>query len=385
MKGDSYIPGALTSAYSVFLTSTPHPLLCMVTPDVTPHGRSLLSLLFHSVIEVAYITAHTRHLRTSKQQTLYQRWVEQSFTKWQLLQLTAYDKLLFIDADKVVLHNIDHLFDLPTPAATFSSPWASTYIAPSRKRGAGLSNPYAALRHGDAVPHAAVEAGLHTNSFVCIGTMVLLRPSVEAYQRYLDMLRPYMAEGEEGGKAGEEGMEGGEGKEGGGGVVRAFGFESCHSMMDEQSLCLLYHAQYRRQWTYIHQRYNFVGWHRNWLTRDDLPYVLHFFSTKPWVLRRTEYLDLEVWWTLATAMVRDGRWTDEQRQMLRGAFEKEQLEGERLDGCSWCKEDGRDDWSTHRMLDDRGRMQCPRMLQRKPEAGVADTSSSAEVVRSSAS
>ena len=365
MKGDSYIPGALTSAYSVSLTSTPHTLVCMVTPDVTPLGRSRLSLVFHSVIEVAYITAQTRHLRTSKQQSLYQRWVEQSFTKWNALTL-PYDKVLFIDADKVVLANIDHLFALPTPAATFSSPWASTYIAPSRKRGAGLLNPYAALQHGDPVPHAAVEAGLHTNSFVCIGTMVLLRPSADAYQRYLDMLRPYM-EGVGVGVGGDE--------------TKAFGFESCHSMMDEQSLCLLYHAQYRQQWTYIHQRYNYVGWHRRWLAADDVPYVLHFFSTKPWVLRRTEWLDLEVWWTLAQAMVSEGRWTAEERERLRAAFEREQLEGERLEGCAWCKEDGREDWKAHRTLDDQGRMQCPRMLHRRPEKAVEEMVDSSTAVR----
>ena len=360
MKGDSYIPGALTSAYSVALSGSPHALVCMVTPDVSPAGRHRLSILFHSVVEVPYISAQARALKTQKQQQLYARWVEQSFTKWNALSLTDYDKVLFIDADKIVLANIDALFELPTPAATFSSPWASTYVAPSRKRGQGLLNPYASLEHGSAVPHAAVEAGLHTNSFVIIGTMVLLRPSASHYARYLSMLQPYTESAALP-------------------APQSFGFESCHSMLDEQSLCLLYHAELSQQWTFVHQRYNYICWHRRWLAADDLPYVFHFFSTKPWVLRRTEYLDLEAWWTLSAALVSDeGRWGQEERDELRAAYEREQLEGARLDGCAWCKEDGRSDWKGHRLLDDRGLMQCPRMLTRGKQNVTATTLSTAE-------
>lgn len=37
--------------------------------------------------------------------------------------LTDYEKVLFVDADKIVLSNCDSLFDLRAPAGTFSSPW----------------------------------------------------------------------------------------------------------------------------------------------------------------------------------------------------------------------------------------------------------------------
>ena len=92
--------------------------------------------------------------------------------------------------------------------------------------------------------------------------------------------------------------------------------------------------------------------------------MFHFFNTKPWVLRRQDFLDLEAWWTLAHALTEDaGRWSEEQRAELRAAFESEQLLGQRLDGCAWCKESGKQSWQTHRLLDDAGGMQCPEMKE----------------------
>jgi hypothetical protein len=82
MKGDSYTPGALTAAYSLRLTGSPHDTVCMVTADVSAAARSRLSLVFSHVVEVEYISAQTRPLKTGKQQQLYARWVEQAFTKW---------------------------------------------------------------------------------------------------------------------------------------------------------------------------------------------------------------------------------------------------------------------------------------------------------------
>ena len=80
----------------------------------------------------------------------------------------------------------------------------------------------------------------------------------------------------------------------------SFGYEKCHSMLDEQSLTLaLPPASLSTPFTYIHQRYNYLCWHREWLTATDLPFVFHYFSTKPWQMSRREWLDVEVWWRMA--------------------------------------------------------------------------------------
>ena len=50
------------------------------------------------------------------------------------------------------------------------------------------------------------------------------------------------------------------------------------------------------EWSYIHHCYNYVPWHRYWLDDLEVPYVFHFFNTKPWVMERAAFLDLEAWW-----------------------------------------------------------------------------------------
>ena len=85
MKGDSYTPGALVSAYSLRLTGTSAQLVCMVTPDVSADARKRLSVVFDKVVEVPYLTAHCLPLRTQKQRDMYNTWVDVAFTKWNAL------------------------------------------------------------------------------------------------------------------------------------------------------------------------------------------------------------------------------------------------------------------------------------------------------------
>lgn len=135
MKGDSYIAGAAATAYSIKNSGSTYDVVCMVTPDVTEEGRERLRIVCTNVVEVPYLQFEVKKLKTTKQQNLYDKWVDVSFTKWNALSLTEYVKVLFIDADKIVLQNIDHLFSHSTPAGTFASPWSETYVDRERERG----------------------------------------------------------------------------------------------------------------------------------------------------------------------------------------------------------------------------------------------------------
>ena len=44
-------------------------------------------------------------------------WVNSGYTKLQIWNLVDYDKVVYIDADTLVLQNVDELFERPTPAA----------------------------------------------------------------------------------------------------------------------------------------------------------------------------------------------------------------------------------------------------------------------------
>ena len=43
-------------------------------------------------------------------------WVNSGYTKLHIWNLVDYDKVVYIDADTLVLQNVDELFDRPTPA-----------------------------------------------------------------------------------------------------------------------------------------------------------------------------------------------------------------------------------------------------------------------------
>jgi len=241
MKGDAYIAGACAAAYSIRASGSVLDIVCMVTEDVSNAGVERLKILFTKVITIQYIQFPVIKLKTIKQQEIYQRWMDVSFTKWQCLSLIEYDKILFVDADKIILSNIDHLFHLQAPAGTFASPWAEPWI-PN-----GIYNPYQSLRHGDLVKYNMIESGFKQHSFVVLGTMVLLQPNWDDYLSYKRMLSEYVeTEGE-------------------------FGFRTCHSGMDEQSITYFYHNIKKIPWTWIHQMYNYIPWHRNWLANEEKP------------------------------------------------------------------------------------------------------------------
>ena len=171
MCNDSYVPGALVTAASVHRHSR-HPIRCLCTPfssryslpGVSPEAIAALKRHFDDVIEVSYITAHVAEPTGSgRQKGRYSKWMRYSFTKWHVLDpdlFGQYNKVMFIDADCILLDNVDELFDLDAPAMTLSSPWAP----PGGKRG----NPYGNLTHGQEVNALSLRNGdnfIHTITY----------------------------------------------------------------------------------------------------------------------------------------------------------------------------------------------------------------------------
>ena len=76
--------------------------------------------------------------------------------------------------------------------------------------------------------------------------MLLLRPCAQTYTDFL----AYCARAQPIGRAG------------------------CVSMMDEQAITAFFaDERAATPWTFIHQRYNYISWHRSWLDDDDQPKV----------------------------------------------------------------------------------------------------------------
>jgi lipopolysaccharide biosynthesis glycosyltransferase len=254
-------------------------------------------------------------LKTQRQNQFYGSWISSSFTKWNLLQFTCYQKVMFVDADKIILKNIDHLFELRAPAGTFSVPWADG--SSKFKAGGGMMDPYE-TKHGSLIPTKSVDAGLYAyNSFVLIGTMVLMEPNMDHFKQFQSMLSK----------------------------LQPFGFRNCNSGLDEQSIVHFYHSLIKKQWTMIDPVYNYVPWHPQWIACKSQPgwkpNVFHYFNTKPWTQSRQAWPDLEAWWQTVGFLV-------DRLPNLKSRYKKQDLEWcipEQEQKCCYCHE------KTHLLFD----------------------------------
>jgi hypothetical protein len=272
MKGDSYIPGALVLARSIRETKSRYPTVCMYTDDVSSGGVDILRRYFDEVVLVPIITGNVIPMMSEKQKKMYGGWINASFTKWNCLTgpLLKYNKVVFVDADIIFLSNIDDLFELNAPAATFSWPWATPY------KKDGMVNPYGKIPHAHPVDSAIVHKSLHDNqpSFVGLGSLVLLKPSQHAFDVMMGILQKR----------------------------EKYGHRMCISGWDEQILAETMLAC-RETFHNIHQRYNWMAGKDNWLDKGDKPLTRHYFNDKPWNIARDAWPDLADWWAHADAIV----------------------------------------------------------------------------------
>lgn len=108
---ESYVIGALVLGHSLRQSGYPGEGVVLVSADVSQPSRERLSQFWSRVIEVEPIVnpTATANLPFQKFATTY--------TKLRLWQLTDYRKVIYLDADTVVLRPIDDLLDRPHFAA----------------------------------------------------------------------------------------------------------------------------------------------------------------------------------------------------------------------------------------------------------------------------
>jgi len=265
MNGKSnYTAGALVLGKSLRDVKTKHDIIVMVTPDITKESRDALKNIYDSVVEVPYyIRRQVSDLSTKNQENLYGHFKTYSFTKWRLLGFTRYSKVCFLDADMLFLKNADHLFQMSTPAAVWSCPWAEPYQKPEKFM-QPMINVYYGLKHGDEVPRALIDNQLNVSrqernkhkTFIATGGLTLLTPSKEDEKGIYEALSRF------------------EGK---------FGDINCCSGLEEQLIVWYYGQCTDRVWYHIHQKYNFVAGKYSWLEGEE-PYTYHYHGKhKPWI------------------------------------------------------------------------------------------------------
>lgn len=276
--GDRYLPGVLTSVYSISKTESKYDRVVMCTSDVSQGARETISRLA-KVVEVPYIEARCKPLFTQKQREKYSTWISKSFTKWNCLLLTQYEKVLLLDADTIAVHNVDELFSLDTPSGPFNDAWVFPY---GKKR-----NVYGGyFRHGEVVPSHLIEKAFQEQGHVATASTVLLSPSKNDFETLISLLRTKQPYG-----------------------------SKVHSGYDEQLIAELYlsapsssrssapssslSSAPSSQWHNISAAYNYIPWKHN-LSKNEIPRILHYFNVdKPWDMKRDEWPDLKEWYSLA--------------------------------------------------------------------------------------
>ena len=236
MKGDRYAPGLIISAFSIKKTNPAKNIdfVAMVTNDVSKEVIKELKKIMDKVIIIDYIKKKSNNENLTKRQTqLYIKWISSSYTKWNCLSLYKYKKILLIDADIVIVKNIDSLFKIIPPAGVFHNYWSNHHIKNSKIKEYFLEPKENQLKHNILVDKMSIYKGLNKNGFVINGGLVLLKPSKKYFTDFKGMLTN----------------------------IDKFGFNS-YSGVDEQSIVFFmqfYNKGPKKRWRNINKIYNSIA------------------------------------------------------------------------------------------------------------------------------
>lgn len=109
-NGDGYLPGVEVLGKSLEASGSQEPKLVLVTADISQRARQRLTQLGWQVRGVAPIE------NPAGDRLLFSRFGA-VFTKLRVWELTDFDRVVFLDADTLVLKNVDDLFERPAFAA----------------------------------------------------------------------------------------------------------------------------------------------------------------------------------------------------------------------------------------------------------------------------
>ncbi|XP_077213523.1 putative UDP-glucuronate:xylan alpha-glucuronosyltransferase 3 isoform X2 [Tasmannia lanceolata] len=104
-----YVCGAIAAAQSIRLSGSTRDLVILVDETISDYHRGGLEAAGWKIRTIQRI----RNPKAEKD--AYNEW---NYSKFRLWQLTDYDKIIFIDADLLILRNIDFLFGMPEITAT---------------------------------------------------------------------------------------------------------------------------------------------------------------------------------------------------------------------------------------------------------------------------
>ncbi|KAI1306265.1 Glycogenin-1 [Mortierella claussenii] len=107
LTNNSYASGAMVLGHSLRASQTTKKLAILITANVSRPIRDRIAQVYDAVIEIGAIDSHS----TKNLELLGRPELGITLTKIHVFNQTQYSKVVFLDADTLVLRNIDELFD----------------------------------------------------------------------------------------------------------------------------------------------------------------------------------------------------------------------------------------------------------------------------------
>ena len=114
---DNFIPGVVALYNSVRLSNCNNDFIVLVTDDVSQESRDILNKKNLKIVDAdkIYYNGQYKDKILDRYGKVDQSW--KMFTKINIWKQTEYSKIIYLDADTLVLNNIDELFDVEELAA----------------------------------------------------------------------------------------------------------------------------------------------------------------------------------------------------------------------------------------------------------------------------
>lgn len=254
--GDGYTPGVLVMAHSIKETKTVHDIVCMVTPDVTEAARAKMRSIGIIVHPVEYLSVKIAH-KSGAKRAMLKRYpnIRLYVTKWQCLSLAQYDKVFLLDVDMVVLRNIDHIFNQPTP---------STKVA-FKVGNDGKTFNY--QETGSIVSAASANIIMHKAGGGADGGCMLLKPGVEEYKAFLNYLN----------------------------VFDPNKFKT--TTTDDECAIFSFYAKRNILWHALDSKWSCIHWKGLGGCTPETSNIMNFMGTeRPWAKDMSMYADMKEWY-----------------------------------------------------------------------------------------
>ncbi|MCL2603906.1 MAG: hypothetical protein FWD90_05450 [Defluviitaleaceae bacterium] len=189
MRGDGYLPGALVLGYALGMQSA-HAKVCLVTADVSDRARDALGCVYDRVIPIDEVRVKNAVKDGRQDRKIL-------MTRFEALQLEAYEKIILLDADVLPIEGYDELFALDTPAGIIMERKEECYTGAREGDRWSWHDLYEPIcPHSARIPKEITDrvSGDNTNMGVNAGLWVLT-PSQYTYEKVTEYLqKPDIAE-----------------------------------------------------------------------------------------------------------------------------------------------------------------------------------------------